>query len=282
MTIARADSHLHLFEHGFVGRNGQSPIGDVPDISAYETLRREHNIAAGLVVGYEPTGDAHYTGNNGYLRKLAGEHSWIHSVAYIETSARPDISHIERTLAQGHVGLAIYLADVDSVLRFRSWPAEIWAMLNAHRAIVSLNIRPEPTAHLQPIVDALADCCIMVSHIGLPGPYGEAPTRAAAEERLSGLLALSGQANVRVKLSGLYAVGAATATHPHPGAAPFLDAVLEKFGAYRCLWGSDFTPSLDWCRFEDTFRLPVLDQLNSDEREAIVGGNLLSCISGRR
>jgi predicted TIM-barrel fold metal-dependent hydrolase len=104
------------------------------------------------------------------------------------------------------------------------------------------------------------------------------PSKEDAERRIDGLLRLAKSPNVRVKISGLYATSSAPAKLPHASAQPFIDAILDRFGPERCLWGSDFSPALEWVKFEDSFATTYLGQLTAAEQEAVMGLNLLKLL----
>lgn len=54
-----------------------------------------------------------------------------------------------------------------------------------------------------------------------------------------------------------------------------MDIILDRFGAPRCLWGSDFSPALDHVSFAQTVSTPWLERLDDDDRALVMGGNLL-------
>lgn len=84
--LAIADSHIHLFRHGYAGVYGRSPAGAGDEVDVYETLRHVHNIVAALVVGYE---DAQIDpSNNSYLRRLAETRGWMFTVAFVAACRR--------------------------------------------------------------------------------------------------------------------------------------------------------------------------------------------------
>jgi predicted TIM-barrel fold metal-dependent hydrolase len=115
----------------------------------------------------------------------------------------------------------------------------------------------------------------------MPGRYAAPPAVADAAERLAPLLALARLPHVLVKVSGLYAISDPAHEYPHAAAAPFVDLVLDHFGPSRCLWGSDFSPALDFVSFAQTASNRWLDRLREDERTAVMGGNLLRLL-GRK
>lgn len=114
---------------------------------------------------------------------------------------------------------------------------------------------------------------VVISHLGLP------PRTVGGEadpSLLRPVLNLSRFPQVHVKLSGFYALSDPGYDYPHRAAWPYVRAVIESFGISRILWGSDFSPCLDWLSFPQT--LGVLEQISfmsESDRRAIEGPNLL-------
>jgi predicted TIM-barrel fold metal-dependent hydrolase len=268
-----ADAHLHLFRHGYGPASIHARLGGLSDIDAYDRLRQTHGIRAGLVIGYEA--DAIDPDNNRYLRELAPGREWLHSLAFRDVGASPDAAWIRNRLAEGHRGLALYVADTAAASALSGWSAEAWRSLNDHAALISLNARPEATALLAPVIAAAPDCRFLFSHVGLPGRNSAPPQGQAPHDRLRPLLALAGHNNVYVKISGLYAICDPPSLWPQQTADPFVAEVLAAFGPDRCLWGSDFSPALEFLRFDQT--IPVLTgcHLTSEETAQVMGGNLV-------
>jgi L-fuconolactonase len=269
------DSHLHLFRDGY-GRFGTqpSPLGDLSDIEAYERLREQHGIGAGLVVCYEAEGID--PANNDYVRELAATRPWIHSVAYVSPSSAPGVAGVANLLSAGYSGIALYLPDEPAAKALYAWPSESWRLLSDANAVVSLNARPEATRHLGQLVRRAENCQFLFSHLGLPGLHETKHSREQAAERLSPLLGLSAFPNVAVKISGLYAVDPAP---PHKAAQPFIDLLLAHFGASNLHWGSDFSPALDYVTFGQSIELPFLSALTASERALILGESLSKKLS---
>ena len=85
---------------------------------------------------------------------------------------------------------------------------------------------------------------------------------------------------MRVKLSGFYALTTPGYEYPHQAAWPYVEELLEAFGATRLLWGSDFSPSLEWLSFPQTFGLfGHMPFLSEAERRLIEGENLLTLLA---
>lgn len=273
MTGVLADSHLHLFSRGFPGRSGRSVLGRDPEIEAYEAFRSVHGIAAGLVVGYEADGID--PDNNRYIRSLAAERPWLATLAYLDPRAAPAAAAVAALLDHGHVGIAVYLPDAKASAAMVAWPVETWRVLQDHRAIVSLDARHEAIGDLLPLVRRQTACTFLFSHLGLPGRHTTIPGAAQAAERLAPLLRLADLPHAMVKISGLYAVSDPPHCYPHAAAIPFIDLLLDRFRPARCIWGSDFSPALEFVSFAQTVSHPALDRLAGGARDQVMGANLL-------
>ncbi len=270
-----ADAHLHLFRNGFPGVYGRPLIGS--DIDVYEAFRARHDIAAGLVVGYE--GDGIDPDNNAYIRGLAATRPWLATLAYVAPDSHPSADAIAALLDAGHAGLAVYIPDVAAAEAFAAWDEGPWRVLDERGAIVSFNVGLTEVGALTPVADAFPGCRLVVSHMGLPSARRTVPEHAAAEAELAPLLALATRPNVFVKLSGFYAVSDPAHDWPHAAAAPFVAALLARFGPERCLWGSDFSPALDHVSFAQSIMVPGLEAHDDATRAAVMGGNLLRLLA---
>jgi len=266
-----ADAHLHLFRHGFPGVYRRSLLP--AEVDVYEAFRAKHDIAAGLIVGYQ--GDGIDPENNAYIRELAATRPWMATLAYVEPAEMPSAGSIERLIAAGHAGLAVYVPNDGAVAALSAWDAATWRALDAHGAIISFNIGLPQISVLARIAAGAPRCRLISSHMGMPRTHKVTPGRDTADAELAPILALAEYPNVFVKLSGFYAVSDPSHAWPHPAAAPLVDALVERFGADRCLWGSDFSPALDHVSFVQTITVPGLDAFDDATRTAIMGGNLL-------
>ncbi len=272
-----ADAHLHLFREGYADGFG-GPRGTGAELAAYERLRAHFGIERGLVVGYDE--GPQYAGNNDYILELAREHAWIAPLAYLPTSP-PAVERLRELRRRGAVGFAIYLPDASDGGAVAAWPADVAAELNAQRAVLSLNAKPAATSLLGEFVAGLPGCTLLFSHLGLPGQFERVPTAAEARECLEPLLALAGREQVAVKFSGLYGVSDPAHDFPHAAAQPLVDLLLDAFGPARLLWGSDFSPALDYVSFAQTADVRPLAGCSPDEVAGVMGGNLLRLLDER-
>lgn len=279
--MTRADAHLHLFRRGWAGAGGQAPEGDGEELAVYERLRAAHGIARGLALAYE--GEPRYAGNAGYLLALARERPWIAPLVHLPLDRPLDPGALRDLRARGAAGVALYLPGAAGGEAVAAWPAAAFAELRAQQAIVSLNATPEATARLGPVAAALDRCPLLFSHLGLPGRWHGAapPTAAQARERLAPLLALAVHDHVAVKLSGAYAISDPAHGFPHAAARPYVEAVLEAFGPRRLLWGSDYSPALEFVSFPQAADVrALLEGCGPGEIDDVMGRNLLRLLDG--
>lgn len=253
-----ADAHIHLFRHGYWRKRGLSPLGTTSDLAAYARFRRQHQIGQSLVVGYE--GDDIDPTNNDYIARLVAQHNWIVPLAYFDENATADA--VARHLAAGHCGIALYLEDAAAAARLKRWPQEIWALLSAHRALVSLNAGPAAIAELGTLIADAPRAQFLFSHLGLPGKQGD----------ISALLELVPLNNVGIKLSGIYAIDPQP---PHHGARPVLDLIFDRVPARHLHWGSDFSPALGAIPFTQTLEVPGLNEHAPDNIAMMMGAGLM-------
>ncbi len=274
--LAVADSHMHLFHHGFAGAYGRSPAGTGDEVDVYETLRSAHNIVAALVVGYEDAGID--PSNNSYLRGLAGARGWMFTAAFVAAGPPPEPGQIERLLAAGHRGISLYLNDADAAGSVLRWAPGAWEVLAEQRAVISVNAGRDAMAAVASLADRYPGCAFLISHLADPGSFRDTPGMAEAQERIGPLLSLAAHDNAYVKISGLYAISDPPHEYPHPQATPFVRLALDTFGPRRCLWGSDFSPCLDHISFAQVISLHQLAGLTDDDRARVMGGNLLGLL----
>ena len=277
--VTLADSHIHLFRDGFAGRYGRSPAFAGSDVDVYETFRHVHNIAAALVVGYEADGID--PSNNAHLRSLAKSRDWMATVAFVAAGQRPHPGQMEQLFAAGHRGISLYLTETDSAEAVMEWASSAWAVLEKHRGIVSVNLTRDAVPAVAALAAKYEGCSFVISHLGDPGTFRSAPSTVDAAECIRPLLDLATQRNVYVKLSGLYAVSDPPHDYPHLQATPFVELLLAAYGPERCMWGSDFSPSLDYVSFEQVVDPPQLAGMTEHEYARVMGGTLMDLLASR-
>jgi L-fuconolactonase len=88
------------------------------------------------------------------------------------------------------------------------------------------------------------------------------------------MLALAERPNVWCKVSGMV-TEADFSTWTEEQLKPYLDAVLEAFGARRLMFGSDWPVCLAACSYQRWHRIVqgFVGRLSKNEQDAIMGGN---------
>jgi L-fuconolactonase len=275
----RADAHLHFFYPGYVAALPENCRRIQPDeVTLYEALSQKYNIKQALVVGYE--GEPWAAGNNKYLAQLAGSHAWLKPVAFVHDPAYLDVPTLIQWQQNRFVGLSFYLFQHRQGVVLKKTPGEVWDWLVKQGWLISVNSRGEHWAMWLPILENYPQLRLLVSHLGLPSAVAQPPVPDAAQQGLRSILLLAQFPNVHVKLSGFYALTQPGYNYPHQAAWPYVSALLSVFGSRRLLWGSDFSPSLEWVSFPQTFGLfAEMPFLDPSDRERIEGGNLLTLLA---
>lgn len=276
-----ADSHLHFFSPGFLETLPEACRRIAPDeVSFYDGLRQAHNIHTALVVGYE--GNPAFAGNNDYLATLVNQYDWIKPVAYCRPAGLT-LDQIKKFSSQKFIGLCFYLfGEHEATLPLV--PDEIWQWLSEQQALVSVNARGQTWALWRPILDRHPQLRLLISHMGLPGRWSTPLTPEQARTALSTVLPLASYPNTHVKASAFYALSDPMYDYPHPQTLPVLDALADAFGIRRIMWGSDYSPSLEFVSFRQT--LASLDRWtrlnNADDKAAVMGQTLMKLIAESR
>ena len=270
---SRADAHIHLFERGFENFFPHRPGVQIDEASCYDSLARDHDVVAALVVGYE--GEPCYAGNNAYLARVKSEYSWIHPAAHFEPAAPPAVSTLQKWKDQGFAGVSTVVR-TENVESLPQIPAAFWNWLVDQRWLVTANLKGPPASRWQVILQRHPALRLAISHLGSPARTRETLTRNRAAKAQADLLALSRFEGVHVMLSGFYCATDPGHDYPHRQMWSLVELLRDEFGPQRLLWGSEFTSCLDWVTFAQTYGLfDRMDFLHDEERAAITGENLL-------
>jgi L-fuconolactonase len=194
-------------------------------------------------------------------------------VGWIDFEAPDALDELERRRAHPRlVGLRPMIQDLaDERWMLRPALRPVFAALEKHGLAFDALVRPQHLGPLCELVERHPGLRVVIDHGGKPA-LREGPGwagRARWEERLRVLAA----AGCSVKLSGLL-------SEARPGAgfdelAPFVETLLEEFGAARVLWGSDWPVVLlaaDYERWRE-LSLQLLRALSPSEQARVLGGN---------
>ncbi|GIK41993.1 MAG: hydrolase [Chloroflexota bacterium] len=274
----RADAHAHFFHAGYVALLPENCRRIRPDeVTLYQGLAQQYEVQQVLAVGYEAEEWA--GGNNRYLSQLAASHSWLRPLAFVPEPANLEMAALETWQRESFAGLSLYLFNPQQTASLGQVSDEVWGWLVRQRWLISVNSRGEHWTAWLPVLERQPELRLLVSHLGLPPAISTAPDAATARQALRDVLALARFPGVHVKLSGFYALTQPGYDYPHRAAWPYVEALVAAFGSTRLLWGSDFSPSLEWLSFPQTFSLfQAMPFLSDTDRERIEGGNLLTLL----
>lgn len=206
-----------------------------------------------------------------YLLGLAARHPRILGVVGWLDLCDPSIApQIEAAAANPLLkGLRMLIHDQPSI-DFADSPAHRRgvALLQPHGLRYDLLLRPQHLLAAIRLVDALPHQAFVVDHLAKP-------TLDALPAALwrNGMREMARRPNVFCKLSGLPTLAPA-GPYAIARLSPYLDAVLEAFGAARCMVGSDWPVSTLGAGYPQTLGLVVqwCQALSAPEQADILGG----------
>ncbi len=275
----RTDAHAHFFHPGYVANLPQDCRRTQPDeVTLYRALARQYDVEQVLAVGFE--GEPWAAGNNRYLAEQAATHPWIRPLAYVHELSSLDVPTLEALQGDGFVGLSLYLFADEALPALQHVPSKVWEWLVQHGWLLSVNSHGPLWSAWEHVLNHFPDLCILVSHLGLPATVAEAPTLTSARDALQSVCALARYPGVYVKFSGFYALTEPAYAYPHQAAWPYAEILLETFSPSRLVWGSDFSPSLEWVSCPQTFALlAMLPGLDAVDRARIEDKNLAALLA---
>ena len=276
--VERADAHIHCFRKGFQEKFTARPGVQIDELACFDSLAADHQVTAALVVGY--AGEDCYRDNNQFLAENLAQHDWINATAFVSEPDRLTVAKLESWHQQGFIGISIYVFDEDGERLIQQPPDEVWTWLATNQWLISVNSRGEYWHAWVPILERHGVLRVVISHLGLPAVVSQSPTMEIAQQALDGPLALAKFPGPRVKLSGFYGLTDPGHDYPYEAAWPYVDCLRSAFGVERLLWGSDYTPCLDWLSYPQTFSMfAKMPFFSSRDCEQIEGGNLHSLLA---
>ncbi len=116
------------------------------------------------------------------------------------------------------------------------------------------------------------DTVLVIDHLGLQQPF-HPPPPAEPWADLPRVLALAGQPNIMIKISG-----ACTLSHepfPYNDIWDPVLKIIDAFGVDRCMWGTDWTRATELLTYQQGVQpFRVTNRLSDSDRAALMGGTL--------
>ncbi|MCY3866957.1 MAG: amidohydrolase family protein [Chloroflexi bacterium] len=273
------DSHCHAW--AFFPY--QPPVPDPETRGSFEQLRYEmdsHGVDRALIVCAEIE---HNPDNNQYVYEKTFEQrdrfAFVIDVDSFWTSTYHRPGAVER-LAVGiarwrPAGFTHYIADPaeDAAWLTSSDGMALFELAQTEGILASIHCRPQHQKHIRALAKRFPRLTILMHHMGHP--------KALEPEGLSDILATARQDNVTVKVSGFYnSTTMPPWDYPLSDVQPIVNALYQRFGGSRLLWGSDYPV----CRGYFSYRHAIeimrrhCDFIPPADMDAVMGGNLAALL----
>ena len=207
-----------------------------------------------------------------WLLELADEYPWIHGVVgWVPLCSTELGSHLASLAGRGKLVGVRHVVQDESDDRFMMRPdfRRGIAALRDYGLVYDLLLYPRHLPVAVQLVEEFAEQSFVLDHIAKPSIAFDKKDPWACDLR-----ALASLPNVTCKLSGMVTEARWKRWKP-ADFAPYLDTVLEAFGASRLMIGSDWPVCTLSASYEETIGIVrnYLEKLSREERDGILGGN---------
>lgn len=266
----RIDAHQHFWL--LANRSGAWPPPDLAEIhrdflpTQLMPLLKQHGIDATVLVQSSPNHD-----DTSFMLDLAERHAFIRAVVgWVDLKAADAAERIGMLAAHPKLkGLRPMLQDIadDDWIADPALAPAIDAM-RLHRLSLDALVLPRHLPSLLIFANRFPQVPIVIDHAAKP-PIAN----GALQPWKDNIASLAALPQVHCKLSGL--VTEAAAQWQAADLQPYVDHVLDRFGAHRVMWGSDWPVlnlAADYGRWIETSDL-LLRGLDELARKQVLGLN---------
>jgi len=188
-------------------------------------------------------------------------------IAVVNGKGKDPDTQMRRFARMGVRGFRLYPEEVADAVLEQGGFRKMFLSGAEERLSLCLLMNPDSLAVVDKQCRKFPDTPVVIDHlsrIGMEGAIREADVRA--------LCALAKHPEVRVKLSGFYALG--QAKPPHLDLGPLVKHIYEAFGPKRLMWGSDCPFQVAHETYQDALSLirSRLDFISDEDKEWILGG----------
>jgi L-fuconolactonase len=262
------DVQVHAYERDHPGRPWAHTLVGPPEVTGEDLVEAMKSLGVDGALLVSPF--TMYRYDYSYALQVKAAHPGRFGLVSPVDPLRPDMADLVAEWAghEGAVGLRFILSagmpplDDPDLARGMAAAAE-------HGLPVCVSC-PGRSAVVEELARRYPDNQLVIDHLGLVQPL-EPPVPQVPFADLGVVLALAAHANVAIKVSGV-------PTLSHEG-FPFVDIrrpieqVIEAYGVDRCMWGSDWTRTVDFVTYGDAvaaFR--DADWLGPEDKAALMGG----------
>ena len=263
----KLDSHVHVWVQQPEQYPWQPIGGYVPENEASAEMLLAEMDAAGVdgAILVQPTP---YGWDNSYLLDAAANYpERFRCVCLVDPLEKTGPQALQQLVEEHRIaGIRInwHIQPVH-VWRENAHHSALWAVANKLCVPICLQLTPEHLGFLGEMAERHG-VPMVIDHLGRPRE-GAKPDDADFTD----LLALAAHENIYVKLSGLNYYSGQKA--PYRDVWPLIQAVVERFGAQRCMWGSDFPFVQDHWSYGGLLSTVQNDwKLDAEQLEWVLGG----------
>ncbi|MDA0660601.1 MAG: amidohydrolase family protein [Planctomycetota bacterium] len=268
MTIV--DAHLHVWRAAEEGSNSVRvivpPQTDVPLELAEETFD-DYAVSRGVLVQPAFRGE-----DNSYLASCIRQSPDQFAGVCVVDPRQPNAElRLRYWVDRGFRGVRIrprFSEEAECFGDPSTYP--LWHAAQELRVVVSLLAGPEHLTTVARMAERFPDVPIVIDHLAHPDV-----TLGVGSAEFRRLLDLAAFPNIWLKSSGFYHFS--RQRFPYGDCHEFIRAVVDRFGAQRMMWGSDFPHVLLSCGYRRALELPeaALPSLTDSDRYAVMAGNAL-------
>ncbi len=245
------DSHIHLFEKPYsdIFENTHIKNGEKGEFALYKDYKKKFNITGAFVIAYE---NEKWPNNNKFVANLAERNKWTYSFGHIRRDKGNFLLQAKRLIRMGHFGTSLYIDQNDKAAWLNSKDMDrYWRYLKENKIPMSINMKASQVKFLLKVLERYPDQVFLLSHMLRPKIIGNKFDKEAY--RL--VLRLKVFRNVYVKLSGFYGFVKDGWRYPQKSLFQAIDILKGNFGAEKLIWGSDFSPVLEFNTFRQSFEI---------------------------
>jgi predicted TIM-barrel fold metal-dependent hydrolase len=243
------------------------------NIVTYEAMAKTMDTA-GVAAAILATPGGFYGNDNRYAFDAAGFLPNRFAVTARVDYKDPAIAQVVREIrdAPGCVGIRVTVFTEQHLRDWRDGKFEPLFRSAAEEAIPVCIYPPGLLGELPGLMARLPDLKLVIDHLGVRQPP-LLPLGANGLAELPDLLALAGQRNLFVKVTGFHDLS--LEPFPFPDLVEPLRRLVAAFGAGRLMWGSDWTRSPSKLSYRQTVSYLIESPVLSDtDRGRLLGGTL--------